>query len=192
MDAFPVLSNEALVANRVAAISDAKLRVTQQNARVNWTLAPEPFDSPDALALRRAYYYDVASSYWKRPATEAEIDAGLKDDGVEKLAAPTGEFFVGRYDGEPAACAGVLRLDPDTSELTRVFIRPEYRGKGGSGLLINALEDTARALGTKRIVLDTRPDLVEACKLYERHGYQDFHQYKPAEDYPQVWYSKDL
>jgi GNAT superfamily N-acetyltransferase len=159
---------------------------------VNWTVAPEPFDSPDATALRRAYYDDVASRYWKRPATEAEVSDGLTNDGVEELTAPTGEFFVGRYDGEPAACAGILRLDPHTSELTRVFIRPEYRGKGGSGLLMRLLEDTARALGTQRIVLDTRPDLIEACSLYVRHGYREIPQYKPAHDYPQVWYAKDL
>ncbi|MEV0095149.1 GNAT family N-acetyltransferase [Streptomyces sp. NPDC050738] len=159
---------------------------------MNWTLAPEPFDSPVATSLRRAYYYDVASSYWKRPATEAEIDEGLQDDGVEQLASPTGEFLVGRYDGEPAACAGILRFAPGISELTRVFIRPEYRGKGGSGLLMNALEDAARALGTQRIVLDTRLDLIEARTVYLRHGYEEIPRYKPAEEYSEIWYAKDL
>ncbi|WP_329116685.1 GNAT family N-acetyltransferase [Streptomyces sp. NBC_01465] len=159
---------------------------------MNWTLAPEPYDSPAATALRRAYYYDVASSYWKRPATEAEIDEGLKDDGVEQLAAPTGEFFVGRYDGEPAACAGILRFAPDTAEITRVFIRPEYRGKGGSGLLMSTLEDAARALGTQRIVLDTRLDLIEARTVYVRHGYQEIPPYKTVLKYSEIWYAKDL
>jgi GNAT superfamily N-acetyltransferase len=159
---------------------------------VNWTVASEPFDSPDATALRRAYYRDVAGSYWKRPATEAETDEGLANDGVERLTAPTGAFLVGRYDGEPVACAGILLLDPDTAELTRVFIRPAHRGRGGSGLLMNLLEDTARALGAKRVVLDTRLDLKEARAVYVRHGYQEVPPYKPVEAYAEIWYAKDL
>ncbi|MBK3585969.1 GNAT family N-acetyltransferase, partial [Streptomyces sp. MBT57] len=43
---------------------------------VNWTVTPERFDSPDATALRRDYYDEVASRYWQRPATAAELAEG--------------------------------------------------------------------------------------------------------------------
>ncbi|WP_418956838.1 GNAT family N-acetyltransferase [Streptomyces tritici] len=156
-----------------------------------WALRPEPYDTADATALRRDYYDEVASRYWKRPATAAEIDEGLTNDGVELLVPPTGQFLVGRYGDEPAACGGVLLLDAERAELTRVFVRPAYRGSGGAALLLGALEDAARALGARRMVLNTRLDLIEARTLYLRNGYAEIPAYCEG-PYMEVWYGKEL
>lgn len=158
----------------------------------SWTIAPEPFDSPDASRLRRDYYDEVASRYWRRPATAEEIDEGLTGDGVERLAPPTGQFVVGRRGGRAAACGGVLLLDPEQAELTRVYLRPADRGGGGADLLLESLEDQARALGARRTVLNTRLDLVEARSLYVRHGYAEIPAYCPVGPYMEVWYGRDL
>ncbi|MEU2158169.1 GNAT family N-acetyltransferase [Streptomyces sp. NPDC019396] len=166
----------------------------------NWSVHPERFDTADATALRRDYYDEVASRYWGRPATAAEVDEGLAGDGVERLAGPTGAFVLGRYGeeagqsapaGEAGACGGVLLLDADTAELTRVYIRPGLRGTGGGGLLLGALEDAARRLGARRMVLNTRLDLVEARALYARHGYAEIPAYCQG-PYMEVWYGKEL
>lgn len=160
-------------------------------AHMTWTMAPERFDSPDASALRRDYYDEVASRYWQRPATAEEIDEGLSGDGADLLTAPTGAFVVGRFDGKPASCAGLLVVDADTAELTRVFVRPEFRGTGGGGLLLAAAESAARAFGVRQIRLDTRNDLVEARGLYAKHGYREvpaFHRRQYAEH----WFAKEL
>ncbi|ATW52551.1 GNAT family N-acetyltransferase [Streptomyces peucetius subsp. caesius ATCC 27952] len=154
-------------------------------------MAAEPFDTPDATALRRAYYHDVASRYWGRPATTEEVDEGLTGDGAWRLTPPTGRFVVGRYDDEAAACGGVLMLDGGRAELTRVFLRHDFRGLGGAGLLMEALEQEARALGAGRMVLNTRLDLVEARALYVRHGYAEIPAYCTG-PYMEIWYGKDL
>ncbi|WP_019885964.1 GNAT family N-acetyltransferase [Streptomyces purpureus] len=158
---------------------------------MQWIITPERYDTADATALRRDYYDEVASRYWRRPATEAEIDEGLTGDGVEELARPTGEFLVGRYGGSPAACGGVLLLDAERAELTRVFLRPAFRGTGGAGLLLGALEDAARGLGARRMVLNTRLDLIEARTLYTRHGYAEIPAYCEG-PYMEIWYGKEL
>ncbi|GAA3479121.1 GNAT family N-acetyltransferase [Streptomyces yanii] len=160
-------------------------------AHMTWTVTPERFDSPDASALRRDYYDEVASRYWQRPATAEEIDEGLSGDGADLLTGPTGAFVVGRFDGKPASCAGLLVVDADTAELTRVFVRPEFRGTGGGGLLLAAVESAARAFGVRQIRLDTRNDLVEARGLYAKHGYREvpaFHRRQYAEH----WFAKEL
>ncbi|MFD9438450.1 GNAT family N-acetyltransferase [Streptomyces sp. NPDC060006] len=156
-----------------------------------WSLAPESVDSPDATGLRRDYYAEVASRYWKRPATSEEIDQGLADDGVELLAPPTGRFVVGRYGGEAAACGGVLMLDAARAELTRVYVRPAFRGKKGASFLLELLEAEAHRLGARRMVLNTRLDLTEARSLYVRHGYDEIPAYCRGE-YMEVWYGKEL
>ncbi|MFF2408213.1 GNAT family N-acetyltransferase [Streptomyces sp. NPDC058092] len=158
---------------------------------MTWTVTPEPFDSPDAALLRRDYYAEVAGRYWGRPATAEEIDEGLTGDDADRLVPPSGQFVVGRFEGKPAACAGLLVVDADIAELTRVFVRPEYRGTGGGGLLLTAVETAARAFGVRTVRLDTRNDLVEARGLYAKHGYREvpaFHRRQYAEH----WFAKEL
>ncbi|MFI1655524.1 GNAT family N-acetyltransferase [Streptomyces sp. NPDC020472] len=159
--------------------------------RMTWTFSPERVDTPDATALRRDYYGDVAGRYWKRPATEAEIDEGLTNDGVELLTPPTGQFLVARFEGKPAGCGGVLMLDGERAELTRVFLRHAFRSAGGAGGLLRRLEEEARGLGARRMVLNTRLDLVEARALYTRHGYAEIPAYCTG-PYMDIWYGKEL
>ncbi|MFZ4296800.1 GNAT family N-acetyltransferase [Streptomyces cinereoruber] len=166
-------------------------------ARVTWIFSPERVDTPDATALRRDYYDEVASRYWKRPATAAEIDEGLADDGAELLTPPTGDFRVARFGGEPAGCGGVLLIGEGgdgggvRAELTRIYLRPAFRGRGGAGALLAELEDAARALGARRTVLNTRLDLIEARSLYARHGYAEIPAYCTG-PYMEIWYGKEL
>ncbi|WP_031515780.1 GNAT family N-acetyltransferase [Streptomyces sp. NRRL F-5123] len=157
----------------------------------SWQLAPAAYDTPEATRLRRDYYDEVASRYWKRPATSAEVDEGLAGDGAELLAPPTGQFVVGRYGGRAAACGGLVMLDGGRAELTRVYLRPAFRGKQGAGLLLELLESEARGLGASRTVLNTRLDLVEARALYVRHGYREIPAYC-AGPYVEICYGKDL
>lgn len=158
---------------------------------MTWHLAPEAFDTADSTSLRRDYYDEVASRYWKRRATGEEIDQGLANDGVELLRPPTGQFVVGRFADEAAACGGLLMLDSERAELTRVYLRPAFRGGKGAGLLLELLESEARLLGAVRMVLNTRLDLVEARSLYVRHGYQEIPAYCTG-PYIDVCYGKDL
>ncbi|MFJ9075821.1 GNAT family N-acetyltransferase [Streptomyces sp. NPDC102278] len=156
-----------------------------------WTVAPEPFTTPDATSLRRAYYAEVAGRYWKRSVTEAEIDQGLLDFPDDGLRPPTGRFVVGRLDGRALACGGIRLLDPVTAELTRVYVDRRARGTGGGAALLAALEDAGRALGAERVRLDTRSDLVEARALYARHGYAEIPAYSSG-PYAEHWFEKPL
>lgn len=156
-----------------------------------WQVAAEPFTTPDATLLRRAYYAEVAGRYWRRSVTEAEIDQGLLDFPDDELTAPTGRFVVGRLDGRPLACGGIRLLDPVTAELTRVYVDPRARGTGGGAALLRVLEEAGRALGAKRVRLDTRSDLVEARALYARQGYAEIPAYSSG-PYAEHWFEKRL
>ncbi|MEN8655158.1 GNAT family N-acetyltransferase [Streptomyces sp. 21So2-11] len=158
---------------------------------MNWTVTPERFDTAEATALRRDYYGEVAGRYWERASTTQEIDDGLTNDGVELLAPPTGQFLVGRADRVAAGCTGVRVVGADTAELTRVYVRPAFRGSGGAGLLMDAAEAAARAFGVKRIRLDTRHDLVEARALYARHGFIEVPAFNNG-PYAEHWFAKEL
>ncbi|MGW0120639.1 GNAT family N-acetyltransferase [Streptomyces sp. NPDC003327] len=160
-------------------------------ARMTWTFSSERVDTPDATALRRDYFGDVAGSYYQRVVPEDEYDEEMIAEGLGQLVPPVGQFLVGRYDGRAAACGGVVLLDAERAELTRVFIRPEFRGKGGADLLVRGLEDAARGLGARRVVLNTRLDLVEARSVYVRNGYAEIPAYCTG-PYMEIWYGKEL
>ncbi|MFJ3770897.1 GNAT family N-acetyltransferase [Streptomyces sp. NPDC090075] len=161
----------------------------------SWTVTPERPDSPVALALWRAYYTEVSDRWYLlhegRRTDPAELEREVAARTGPELAPPTGRLLIARYDGEPAGSAGVRLLDPATAELTRVFVREELRGRGGAPLLVAAAEGAARALGARRIVLDTRSDLVEARSLYARLGYTET---GPHNDdvYAEHWFRKEL
>ncbi|SDM68358.1 GNAT family N-acetyltransferase [Allokutzneria albata] len=160
-----------------------------------WTVAPAPVDSPEAVALWREYYVDVADRYrllhFNRRSTPAELEAELADSSGDDLVPPQGLLLLGRYGGEPAACAGLRAYGPGVVELKRVFVRPAWRGTGGGACLLAAVDEVARGMGAKRIVLDTRLDLVEARALYVKHGYAEIPAYNDGE-YAEVWYGKDV
>ncbi|QKW06260.1 GNAT family N-acetyltransferase [Streptomyces sp. NA04227] len=160
-----------------------------------WTVTPEPFDSPVAKELWRAYYTEVSDRWFlhheNRRTPPAELTAGIASESGAELAPPSGRLLVARCDGEPAGTAGVRLLNAETAELKRVFVHESRRGLGGGAVLLAAIEEAARELGAHRIILDTRDDLVEARALYARHGYVET---EPHNDqmYAEHWFRKEL
>jgi hypothetical protein len=53
----------------------------------------------------RAYFDDVASRYYGRPATEDEIAAAMRDDPSDDLAPPHGLLLVAHGNGDVLGCA---------------------------------------------------------------------------------------
>ncbi|MDT0571274.1 GNAT family N-acetyltransferase [Streptomyces sp. DSM 3412] len=164
-------------------------------APARWSVAAEPYDSPVAAALWRAYYTEVSDRWYllhEGHVTDPdELEREIAADTGEYLAPPDGVLLVARYEGEPVGTAGVRLADATTAELKRVFLRTEARGRGGAALLVAAAEDAARALGAERIVLDTRGDLVEARALYARLGYAESAPHND-EEFADHWFTKEL
>ncbi|MEU3895508.1 GNAT family N-acetyltransferase [Streptomyces sp. NPDC045251] len=162
---------------------------------MTWTVAPEPYDSPEAAALWRAYYTEVSDRWYLlhegRPTDPGELGREIAAESGADLAPPRGRLLVARYGGEAAGTAGVRLLDARTAELKRVFLYERMRGRGGAALLVRAAEDAARALGASRMVLDTRGDLVEARALYARLGYAETEPYNDG-PYAEHWFTKPL
>jgi GNAT superfamily N-acetyltransferase len=157
-----------------------------------WVVTPLPVSHPESVALIAQYYDDIVSRYYGRPVTAVELDAVLAEFTSDDLTAPTGHFLVGWYGGRPAGCSGLRVLDPETAELTRVYIRPGARGTGGGGQLLAAVELAARdILGASVIRLDTRKDLIEARGLYAKHGYTEIPAYN-SDQYADHWFQKKL
>ncbi|MEC3979165.1 GNAT family N-acetyltransferase [Amycolatopsis sp. H20-H5] len=157
-----------------------------------WTISPLPVDHPDAVGLLREYMTDVASRYYGRPATDAEVDTALAEDSHADLMPPTGVLLVARRDdGSLAGCVGTRLVEDGLTLLTRMYVRPDARGQRGGERLVAAAEDAARGMGARVMRLDTRKDLVEARALYARTGYVEVEPFNNGK-YADHWFSKNL
>jgi GNAT superfamily N-acetyltransferase len=154
-------------------------------------------DLPAAAEILRDYLGEMISRYYGRPTGDAEISRHLRaGHGSDDLAEPTGVLLLahsaaGGAQPRPVGCVGLRRLDEQTRELTRLFVRPEARGAGVAARLLAAAEQRARADGASIIRLNTRDDLVEARALYARHGYREILRYGD-DPLAEHWFEKKL
>jgi GNAT superfamily N-acetyltransferase len=143
-----------------------------------------------AEKIIRAYLFEVASRYHGRPVTEEELEQAVRDEPWTDLEGSTGLLLVALEDGVAVACGGV-RFDGEVAEVTKLFTREEHRGEGIGSRLMLRLENAARQAGATVLRLDTRTDLAEARRLYERVGFVEVPAFN-EEPHSNRWYSKDL
>jgi uncharacterized protein (DUF952 family)/GNAT superfamily N-acetyltransferase len=96
----------------------------------------------------------------------------------DELWAPSGTFLVGWDEsGAPVCGGGVKRIGDGVTEIKRMFVVPEARGRGHARRLLVGLEDAARRLGYGRVRLDTGAKQPHALTLYESAGYREIPDY---------------
>jgi GNAT superfamily N-acetyltransferase len=154
-------------------------------------IAVSPPGAEEARQILRAYFDDVASRYYGRPATEDEIASAMREDPSDDLALPTGLLLVAQENGSLLGCAGLRLLPGQVGEVKRVFVVHAARRRGLGVQLLDCLEDYARQHGVSVLRLDTRHDLIEARQLYTRHGYQEVSPFNSGR-YADHWFQKPL
>ncbi len=105
-------------------------------------------------------------------------DFTLKLD-PEEVAPGRGALVVAWADDKAVGCGAVRLIDTQTAELKRMYIVPEYRGKGLAGAILRFLEDRAWALGATQVVLETVIDPPAATALYRAAGYEEIPKFGP-------------
>jgi GNAT superfamily N-acetyltransferase len=86
-------------------------------------------------------------------------------------APPRGRLLLATAADGAAGCVALRSIENDACEMKRLFVRPAYRGKGLGRTLVERIVSDARAIGYKRMVLDTLPTLHEAIRLYSSMGF---------------------
>ena len=95
-------------------------------------------------------------------------------------APPEGRLLLAAYDGQLAACVALHKLEPDICEMKRLYLRPQFRGKGLGRILADRIIADARQIGYRRMRLDTvEPVMRDAVAVYRKLGFKEIRAYRP-------------
>ena len=98
----------------------------------------------------------------------------------DEYARPSGRLFLAfddKDDKQVAGCGALRRIDRETCEMKRFYVRSAFRVKGLGREFIHALIGTAREIGYARMRLDTLPSMTTAIALYRALGFREIAPY---------------
>ncbi len=131
-------------------------------------LRPGRYDEPEVVAMTAEVQAEYGRIYGGDGDASA-IEAG-------EFVAPRGHFVVLEVAGAVVAMGGWRRGGPageSDAEIKRMYVRPAYRGRGWSRVVLDEIERTAAANGVRRLVLATGVRQPVAVGLYRAAGYED-------------------
>jgi GNAT superfamily N-acetyltransferase len=134
-------------------------------------------DLPEVVALIKALNTELEQRYPEEGANHFRLDP-------EEVAPGRGAFLVA-YDGSQGVGCGAVRLnEPGVAEIKRMYVVPEWRGRGIAKKLLAELEDQARRIGARQLVLETGERQPEALAVYRRAGFVDIPRFGEYVDSP--------
>ena len=143
--------------------------------------------APQAQGCIEKYYKELSTRFDQGFDPEKSISAN-----PDELRPPNGYLLVVEFDGQHIGC-GALKCQPKQRwvELKRMWVDPQFRGKGIGQHILKQLEKKVKVSGFKHIRLETNRALKEAQSLYRKNGYKEVPAFND-ERYAHHWFEKTL
>jgi GNAT superfamily N-acetyltransferase len=115
-----------------------------------------------------------------------DIAAMLEDDmaKLDIFLPPDGRLLLATEESLAAGIACLKRLRKGIGEIKRMYVRPEFRGKGIGRALLEKLIAEAKEIGYSTVRLDSARFMKEAQALHRSAGFHEIEPY-PASEIPQ-------
>jgi GNAT superfamily N-acetyltransferase len=147
------------------------------NIMIQIIMPATPQDLDDVRVLMRAFHS------WQRARHPQDLD--LIDDHFDPIAfehelaslpgqysLPDGQLLLALVDKRPAGCVGLRKIDASSCEMKRMFVYPQYHGRGVGRALAEAVIEAARHANYRVMRLDHSVRQTEAQNLYTRLGFR--------------------
>ena len=143
-------------------------------------------------------HYDVATALFKEYALAIGIDLSFQQFEMElagirtMYSPPQGGIILCRNEGGYNGCVAVRKIDEDTGELKRMFVKPAFQGLGiGRKLLEEALVLAAEC-NYSFLRLDTLAPMESAIHLYVEKGFYEIPAYYHNPNSTAIFFEKKL
>ena len=144
-------------------------------------LAEEYFDWM-ASQLQKNYDIDVYSML----GTTSREDVENTIDEFLTSVSSDGVFHLIQVEDKTVGMGALRKLKEGIGEIKRMYVKPEYQGKGLGKKMLQLLLSKGKEFGFSAIYLETGAFMTTALNLYRSMGFYDREEYPETEVPPQL------
>lgn len=118
------------------------------------------------------------NSHWSLEAHDLEV----LDNPERSILSHGGHILVALVNDNPVGVVALCRMEhPEYDyEIAKLAVDPEARGAGIGDLLFRTAIEKAKALGARKLFLESNTLLKPAIALYRKYGFTELQEYHPA------------
>ena len=119
-------------------------------------------------------YIDEVKDLFVEYVKSLGVSANLREfHGLEDKYKGEGEaLYIAFVDNQPAGCVALRRVDKNTADMKRLYVRPAFRHSSLGTNMAKMFVEDAREFGYKTLLLDSLPSMENAKELYTTLGFK--------------------
>ena len=127
---------------------------------------------------------DLARELFREYQRSLNVDLCFQDFEHElatlpgEYAPPFGRLLLLYEEEDLAGCVALRKIDDETCEMKRLYVRPDFRGRQLGKGLAEAVIEESRVIGYKKMKLDTLPIMTAAITMYRSLGFKPTTPYR--------------
>lgn len=120
---------------------------------------------------------------FKKLVLELDADLKIRDGDEAPFFAQYNKIDAIKYvvlafeNDMPVGCGAIKEYNTEIMEVKRMYVPPNYRGKGIASLVLKELEKWAKELNYQKCILETGKKQPEAIRLYIKNNYRSIPNY---------------
>ncbi|NVK22166.1 MAG: GNAT family N-acetyltransferase [Kangiellaceae bacterium] len=144
-------------------------------------------------SAERAIYFKTINLEWIEQffVVEAE-DAKVLNDPQTHIIDKGGDIVFAQYQGDIVGTCGLKKWDDESYELVKMGVTPKAQGLHLGQKLGQAIIDSARKKGCKRLFLESNRKLTPAINLYKKLGFKEIEFQDSCSDYQRCDISMEM